>query len=149
MFLGIGRRNVEGGGRRDDLEHTSYRGVLGVRGNFGEAWSYDAYGLYGTTVYKENFLNDFSASRLGKALTVVNDPTTGQPVCRVNVDADVTNDDAKCVPYNIWQLGGVTAGGPQLRAGAGLPAGSDRRGSAQRLDHRRSRPVRCETADRQ
>ena len=108
VFLGIGRRNVEGGGRRDDLEHTSYRGVLGVRGNFGEAWSYDAYGLYGTTVYKENFLNDFSAARLGKALTVVNDPTTGQPVCRVNADADVTNDDAKCVPYNIWQIGGVT-----------------------------------------
>ena len=21
---------------------------------------------------------------------------------------DVTNDDAKCVPYNIWQIGGVS-----------------------------------------
>ncbi len=108
VLVGIGRRNVEGGGRQDDLEHTSYRGVVGVRGTFAEAWNYDAYGLYGTTVYQENFLNDFSLKRVSNALVVVNDPTTGQPVCRVNVDADVGNDDSKCVPWNIFQQGGVT-----------------------------------------
>jgi outer membrane receptor protein involved in Fe transport len=104
----IGRRNVEGGGRQDDLRHTSYRGVAGVRGSFSEAWTYDAYGQYGTTVYAENYLNDFSLARLNKALTVVNDPVSGQPVCRVNVDADITNDDPACVPYNIFQTNGVT-----------------------------------------
>ena len=43
-------------------EHTSFRGVLGLRGDIGDGWSYDAYGLYGTSVYKENFQNDFSRS---------------------------------------------------------------------------------------
>jgi outer membrane receptor protein involved in Fe transport len=113
VFFGLGRRNVEGGGRQDDLEHTSYRGVVGVRGAFADAWSYDAYGQYGTTVYAENYLNDFSYNRLSKALVAVTDTrpgsaTLGQPVCRVNVDADVTNDDPNCVPYNIWSAGGVT-----------------------------------------
>ena len=28
----VGRRNVEGGGRLDDLRHTSFRGVVGLRG---------------------------------------------------------------------------------------------------------------------
>jgi outer membrane receptor protein involved in Fe transport len=107
-LVGIGRRNVEGGGRQADFDHTSYRGVIGMRGNFAEAWSYDAYGLYGTTVYAQNYLNEFSLARLTKALTVVNDPATGQPACRVNVDADITNNDPNCVPYNLWQQGGVT-----------------------------------------
>ncbi|HZF25230.1 MAG TPA: TonB-dependent receptor [Steroidobacteraceae bacterium] len=102
----IGRRNVEGAGRQDDLRHTSYRGVVGFRGDFADAWTYDAYGQYGTTVYAENYLNDFSYKRLANALTVVNGPNG--PVCRVNVDADITNDDPNCVPYNIFQAGGVT-----------------------------------------
>ncbi len=31
-----------------------------------------------------------------------------QTVCRVNADADLSNDDPACVPWNIFQLGGVT-----------------------------------------
>ena len=29
----VGRRNVEGGNRQNDLRHTAYRGVLGLRGD--------------------------------------------------------------------------------------------------------------------
>ena len=115
---------MEGGGRQDDLRHTSYRGVAGIRGSFAEAWTYDAYGQYGTTVYAENYLNDFSLSRLGKALTVVNDPTTGQPVCRVNVDTDITNDDPNCVPYNIFQAGGVSPAAINYLSTPGFQEGS-------------------------
>ncbi|HZF25633.1 MAG TPA: TonB-dependent receptor [Steroidobacteraceae bacterium] len=109
-LVGIGRRNVEGGGRQADFDHTSYRAVLGMRGAFADAWTYDGYGLYGTTVYAQNYLNEFSLARLTKALTAVPDPATGNIVCRVNVDADITNDDPNCVPYNLWQQGGVTQG---------------------------------------
>lgn len=112
-FVDIGRRNVEGGGRNDDLRHTSYRGVLGVKGDFADGWNYDVYGLYGTSVLSEVYQRDFSRSRLNKALNAVTDttpesPTLGQPICRVNADADLSNDDPSCVPYNIFQLGGVT-----------------------------------------
>src|SRR3546814_12427180 len=38
-----GRRNVEGGGRVSDIQHTDFRIVGGVRGDLSPAWSYDAY----------------------------------------------------------------------------------------------------------
>jgi len=109
----VGRRNVEGGGRLDDLRHTSFRGVIGVRGDITDRWSYDVYGLYGTSILAENYQNDFSRQRLGKALNAVVDnrpgsTTLGQIVCRVNADDNLSNDDPRCVPYNIFQPGKVT-----------------------------------------
>ena len=38
----IGRRNIEGGDRFTDFEHTNYRAVFGTKGDFADAWSYDA-----------------------------------------------------------------------------------------------------------
>ena len=109
----IGRRNVEGGGRIDDLRHTSFRGVVGLRGDIADGWNYDVYGLYGTSILSENYQNDLSRNRVGKALNAVVDtrpgsPTSGQTVCRVNADVDLSNDDPACVPWNIFQAGGVT-----------------------------------------
>ena len=37
------RRNVEGGGRQDDIRHTSYRMVLGFKGEFAKFWNYDVF----------------------------------------------------------------------------------------------------------
>ena len=108
VLLDIGRRNTEGGGRIDDLRHTSFRGVLGLRGDFAPGWNYDVYGLYGTSVLSENFQNDFSRTRLRNALQAVPGPN-GTPVCRINADTDLTNDDPNCVPYSIFGAGPVTA----------------------------------------
>jgi outer membrane receptor protein involved in Fe transport len=103
-FVTIGRRNVEGGGRLDDLEHTAFRIVAGMRGNLLRGLSYDAYYQFGTTRLSETFYNDFSITRLTRALDVVTDPATGQPVCR----SVLLGIDPNCVPYNIFQTGGVT-----------------------------------------
>jgi iron complex outermembrane recepter protein len=121
VLIDIGRRNVEGGGRNDDLRHTSFRGVIGLRGDIADGWSYDAYGLYGTSLLIENYQQDFSRSRIRKALTAVAGPA-GQPVCRVNADADLTNDDPNCVPYAIFGVGGVT---PEQLAYLQIPALSE------------------------
>ncbi len=109
----VGRRNTEGGGRLDDLRHTSFRGVVGLRGDITDNWHYDVYGLYGTSILAENYQNDFSRARLGRALNAVTDnragsTTFGQVVCRINADDVLTNDDPRCVPYNIFQPGRVT-----------------------------------------
>ncbi len=117
VLLDIGRRNVEGGGRIDDLRHTSFRGVIGLRGDFAQGWNYDVYGLYGTSELSENFQNDFSRTRLRNALTAVAGPG-GTPVCRINADADLTNDDPNCVPYAIFGAGSVT---PQQLAYLQIP----------------------------
>jgi iron complex outermembrane recepter protein len=108
VLMDIGRRNVEGGGRNDDLRHTSFRGVIGLRGDIADGWTYDVYGLYGTSILSENYQNDFSRSRIRKSLAAVAGPN-GQAVCRVNADADLTNDDPGCVPYQIFGIGSVTA----------------------------------------
>lgn len=101
----VNRRNVEGGGRTQELQHTSYRTVIGVRGDINEAWSYDAYGQYGTTSAESVFGADLSISRTGRALDVVAD-AAGNPVCQSVLDGT----DPTCVPYNIWSLGAVTPG---------------------------------------
>lgn len=100
--LYIGRRNVEGGGRQDDLRYQSYRAVVGVRGMLNDAWSYDVAGQYSRVQLSRTYLNDFSVTRLGRALDVVD--VGGTPTCRSVVDGT----DPNCVPYNIFTLGGVT-----------------------------------------
>ncbi len=94
----IMRRNVEGGGRQDDLRHTSYRGVLGLKGDIGN-WNYDAYAQMGRVLFQENYRNDFSNARAMRAMDVVAD-ASGQPVCR----SALSGMDPDCVPYNIWAL---------------------------------------------
>lgn len=103
--LYIGRRNVEGGGRQDDLQHTAYRIVAGMRGDAFKGVSYDVFYQYGRTLRQQTYKNDFSVTRLQRALDVTTDPNTGLPVCR----SVLTGEDPACVPWNIFTTGGVTA----------------------------------------
>jgi outer membrane receptor protein involved in Fe transport len=101
-FLQPLRRNVEGGGRQADLQHTDYRIVAGMRGDLGGGFSYEMYYQYGRVVYAQTYLNDFSVVRLGRALDVVTGPG-GVPTCRSRLDGS----DPNCVPYDILALGSV------------------------------------------
>lgn len=100
----IGRRNVEGGGRQSDIRFQSYRGVVGARGDLNEAWSYDVTAQYSRAQFTNIYRNEFSNTRLARALDVVTDPVSGQPVC----SSVLAGIDADCVPYNIFKSGGVT-----------------------------------------
>src|SRR3954469_23911803 len=104
-FAQILRRNIEGGPRIDDLEHSEFRIVAGMRGDLSNAWSYDAYYLYGRTNFSDTYRNDFSVTRLRNALDVVSGPG-GVPTCR----SVLTGADATCVPYDVWGTGTVTQG---------------------------------------
>jgi iron complex outermembrane recepter protein len=101
-FAQILRRNVEGGPRRDDLQHTSYRTVIGSKGDLSPAWSYDAFYQYGRTAFSQVYTNDFSVVRLNRALDVVTGPD-GNPVCRSVLDGS----DPNCVPWDIFSPGTV------------------------------------------
>jgi iron complex outermembrane receptor protein len=93
----IGRRNIEGGGRSADFEHTNFRLVVGAKGDFSTAWNYDVYAQhYYTQFFNSNqkFLNFAS---IGNALQVKG--TAANPSCISGVS---------CVPYNIFSDGGVT-----------------------------------------
>jgi outer membrane receptor protein involved in Fe transport len=98
IFLLVGRRNVEGNPRRDDLEHSDLRLVAGTKGSINSAWDYDFYGQFGLNQLSEDYQNDVSISRVRNALDVVDDGA-GNPVC----SSVVTGTDPLCVPWNIWQ----------------------------------------------
>jgi iron complex outermembrane receptor protein len=117
----IGRRNVEGGGRQDNLRHTDYRIVIGAKGDIlDNKWDYNFWWQSGKVVYQENYQNDFSISRLGRALNVVKDPDTGRPVCASVLDGT----DTACVPYDIFHIGGVTQAALAYLQTPGFQSGS-------------------------
>jgi iron complex outermembrane receptor protein len=92
------RRNVEGGPRQADFQHTSFRGLVGMRGDLDKAWSYDGYYQYGRTNYNQVYSNEFSVSRLRNALDAVRNPANGQIVCR----SVLTGSDPNCQPYDVF-----------------------------------------------
>lgn len=114
----IGRRNVEGAGRVDDLRHTDYRIVAGMKGDLGDAWTYDLYGQFWRAILVERYENDFSRRKINNALNVVDDGS-GNAVCASVLDGT----DANCVPWNIWSIGGVTQAAVNYLATPGFRQG--------------------------
>jgi iron complex outermembrane receptor protein len=87
-----GRRNVEGGPRITDFRHTTYRMVVGAKGDLGSGWSYDVSAQFSTSLFQQLYLHDLSISRVENALNS-------------NVCATVSG----CVPLDIFHgIGGFT-----------------------------------------
>jgi iron complex outermembrane receptor protein len=96
--VNIGRRNIEGGARYTDFEHTNYRTVFGAKGDFADAWSYDAYGQYFYTAFFDSNQKYLNFQGITNALLVTG--TAANPACIAAPRG--------CVPYNIFSDGGVT-----------------------------------------
>jgi len=96
--VSIGRRNIEGGGRTSIYQHQNFRFVLGTKGDVIDGWNYDLYASYysvNTFQANDNYLDYANA---GNALQVTTN-AAGAPVCI---------SGGRCVPWNIFQTGGVT-----------------------------------------
>jgi outer membrane receptor protein involved in Fe transport len=109
--LALLKRNVEGGGRNDDLRHTDYRLVIGAKGDINKTWSYDVYGQYGSAILQEAYTHDFSLLRASNALNScsLGLPNFGGPVC---------------TPYNAFAIGGVTQSALDYVSASGLTEGN-------------------------
>jgi iron complex outermembrane receptor protein len=113
ILLYLARRSVESGPRLDNYYSNNFREVLGVKGKIAEPWSYDAYAQVTITLIGDNEGNFLGAQQVNRALNVVPNPAVGgnpklpvgAPVCA----AAINGDDTACVPWNIYQPGGVTA----------------------------------------
>jgi outer membrane receptor protein involved in Fe transport len=109
--LYIGKRNVEGGPRRDLLEHASFRIVTGVRGEIAGEWSYDVSYLHAQTSSSSTYVNDMYA-----------------PSVAVAVDSRLCEPDPDCIPYQVFTYQGVTpeaAGGLTATALTGADTATD------------------------
>ncbi|MFI4877776.1 MAG: TonB-dependent receptor domain-containing protein [Steroidobacterales bacterium] len=114
----IGRRNVEGGNRIATFVTNSSREVLGVKGDFGDAWTYDVYAQHALVDNNNGNLNYLNNTAIQEALNVLPGPG-GQPVCGGPTNplgagplvppGTAFAPDPACVPWNIWHPNGVTA----------------------------------------
>jgi outer membrane receptor protein involved in Fe transport len=112
-WLFIARRSVESGPTQDDLTHKSIRLLAGSRGELGRGVSYDSSYSFGRVDLDWQSRNNLSISRLDKALDVVADPSTGEPICRSALIARelgpaAPGADSDCVPWDVFAPGQVT-----------------------------------------
>jgi outer membrane receptor protein involved in Fe transport len=88
----IGYR-FQGQPRISDIRHTDYKIDVGMRGDLGDGWHYDAYLQYGTAILQTQITGYASETKVQNALNVIND-ANGHPVCV---------SGGSCVPLNIFQ----------------------------------------------
>lgn len=115
----LNRFNNDFGTRAEFHKRQTYRAVLGVQGDISEKGNlhYEIAGNYGRTENYYRTGGNVLIANYGKAVNAVVAPTgyagsnfvnnsTGQKiVCAVNADASTTNDDAACVPLNLFGQG--------------------------------------------
>ncbi|WP_372767843.1 TonB-dependent receptor [Pseudoalteromonas sp.] len=104
----IGKRNVEGGPRANNLEHSSYRIITGVEGEINDAWSYDVSYNYSATSSSSVYINDLLAPKIAPRVGAVGTEC---------VEAD------GCLYYNVFELNGVTPEQAAQLAGVGIQTG--------------------------
>jgi outer membrane receptor protein involved in Fe transport len=112
-WLLIALRNIEGGSIADHLEHKSIRLLGGFKGDLGRGVTYDASYLFGRVILDRQYRNNLSITRMERALDVVSDPSTGEPICRAalierELGPSAPGADADCIPWDIFATGQVT-----------------------------------------
>ena len=124
-LLGLGSRNEE-------ATRKTFRIVGGLRGDLGNNWNYEVSANFGRLKESTKILGNLDVQRMLLAMDAVEDPDTGEIVCRSQIDpnaafgyfpwfyyqyygadypgadpnavARLANDVAQCVPVNV--LGG-------------------------------------------
>jgi outer membrane receptor protein involved in Fe transport len=115
----VNRNNIDLGSRIEDITRETYRGVVGVRGDFNDDWNYELSLNYGHQ--KKTLLSGGNRveQRFAFATDAVRD-STGKIVCRVTVDPSARQalapelekylaaDVAGCVPLNPFGEGAMS-----------------------------------------
>ena len=90
--------------RRDSLQHEDFRSMVGIRGDLGSGFSYDASVLRSVAHYDETYLNDISVAKTQRSLLAVSDGKGGA-VCRSALDGS----DPSCVPVDVFQANAISS----------------------------------------
>ena len=81
------------------------RFVTGLEGKLAGSWTWDAYVQRGESSFQQRREGNIHSVRFQNAIDAVLNPVNGQIACRVNIDTVTTNDDASCVPFNMFGAG--------------------------------------------
>jgi outer membrane receptor protein involved in Fe transport len=100
----VNRNNVDFGARQTRVRRETYRALVGLEGRFNDDWTYEISANYGRLNGSFALPNNLLRAEFNNALDSVRGPG-GVPVCRINVDANTSNDDPSCAPINIFGAG--------------------------------------------
>ena len=98
--LTVGRSGFDFGSPKAVSTTKTFRVVAGLEGEIGSSWKWDAYYQYGETNFRQDISNDPINPNLRKAVDAVR--VGNNIVCRVNANASTADDDAACVPINLF-----------------------------------------------
>ena len=90
--------------RRDSLQHEDFRSMVGIRGDLGSGFHYDASVLRSVAHYDETYLNDISVAKTQRSLLAVSDGKGGA-VCRSVLDGS----DPSCIPVDVFRANAITS----------------------------------------
>lgn len=110
------RLNTDIGFVTADTTTETFRGLFGLKGNFSDNWSWEAYYQYGQTKFDSRQLNNLIVANFRNAIDVVEDPVTGNPVCR----ATLTGGAPGCQPLNLFGYGSPSQAAIDYVNGTGL-----------------------------
>lgn len=102
----INRNNTDFGTRNDDVTRETYRAVVGVEGDIASNTRYDLSFTYGRFESSLAARNQYIFENARNAVDAARG-ADGTIQCRINVDADPSNDDPACAPLNILGFGNV------------------------------------------
>ncbi|MEM1133607.1 MAG: TonB-dependent receptor [Pseudomonadota bacterium] len=102
--FGAFRFNIDFGARGEEHTRETYRAVVGVDGTFNDDWFYEVAFNYGR--FESDYVTEGNTltANLNNARDAQFD-ANGNIVCGINNDADPSNDDAACVPINLFGFG--------------------------------------------
>lgn len=111
----VSRDNFDFGVRGEDVTRDTMRFVAGVNGDVWDRYNYEVSYTYGESNIDNVALNNRYNDRFLAAIDVVTDPSTGQPVCRSNLDPSAVDSSSPlsftpgagsgCRPLNIFGEG--------------------------------------------
>jgi len=96
------RRFRELGPRTSDVQRRQFRTLVGLEGDFGDGWSYDAYYQYGNNSQDQTNGGVFNALNFWQALQTEDDGSGGHQC------ADAVARSLGCVPINVFGRGSIT-----------------------------------------
>jgi iron complex outermembrane recepter protein len=115
-FIPYTRRMVEVGNRGAESNRSTYRVLLGLRGDFAERYNWETYYSYGRTEDNLRGGGQINTSNIRDALNVIDTGGVGDPADFICASAQAVA--AGCVPLNLFGVGSIT---PEMAAWINAP----------------------------
>lgn len=106
-FFILGRYSTDAFVLQYDSRQQSKEIALGMEADLGGGWKFDAHFSHGETDSKARIGGAAVTSKFFNALNSVS--SAGEIVCAINADADPSNDDPACAPFNPFGQGSPSA----------------------------------------